>query len=761
MKLKHYLYIGVALGILAACSDEGTDSPTYTVGKADNEIQLRAGIDEGSADVQTRATAAEYKQFSKITQLHLRVDGTWTGHVPETVSKTTTGKTSQSTIVVHSGNVYEKHTVDLSTKLYWDDYGTADPANKETGRAQGLTIYGVAVDGKDALPTTPTDLNSNSLSWTDLSWNIGTMTPVSHGGQTLNTVDQSNGWANYDLVTSNNIKAGNDGTYTFENSKANPVINNLLKFTHAMSKITVNVTAVAGFPGSATGPENAMFERAPEVTLLGFYHLGTVNVEAKTSTPTTSYTAQIKTWRDQGAAWTTGGKHTSQFTALVFPGNTFADATEILQLKADGNVFFVSAAKINAAMEAAGDTDHEFKQGKNYIFNISVNKTEIIVTATLKDWEDVTAEQEIPVINVNASFPDASNGRNDSFTSFSFYRSLKTFNKYSDDYSGNENRFYAAEATPTGALNGTGWDFSTNKLYWPSHDTHYFFRGVWPVTSVLTTDVDDKPHVKDNGDYQVIDINNVAYTKSSYPSDLAIGMPVFTETNKNCDSHANHTAVDQSVYGICATTGTIALNFKYVMSQVEVELQSVGGVAAAVNVGANTVVELVNVYNKGEVKLGDRGINTTGSAGNYTLNTVSGSGKELFRHSAIVPQTLTYTTPGAQTNLRFKVTVTNNDAVLYADAAEYNAAKGTSLDDAAFAALTTEQKTKTPATTDVYYADVNPIKKTDSPEKVAPNGKWESGVHYKYVLTLSKTDMKVTATLTDWVTVNASENVWF
>lgn len=736
MKLKQYIYIGFVLGSLAACSDEGIDGPTYTVGKADNEIQLRAGIDEGSADVQTRAAAAEYKRFSDVTQLHLRVDGTWTGHDPETVSKTTKGKTSSTVIATHSGNVSEKHAVDLSTKLYWDDYGTADPANASTGRAQGLTIYGVAVNGKDALPTAPIDLNSNTLNWTALPWNIGTMTPVSHGGQTLNTVDQSNGWANYDLVTSNNIKAGNDGTYTFENSKANPVINNLLKFTHAMSKITVNVTAVAGFPGSATGPENAMFERAPEVTLLGFYHMGKVNVEAKTSTPTTTNTAQIKTWRDKGETWVSGGQHTSQFTALVFPGNTFADATEILQLKADGNVFFVSAAKINAAMDAAGETDHEFKQGKNYIFNISVNKTEIIVTATLKDWEDVTAEQEIPVINVNASFPDASNGTNASFTSFSFYRSLKTFNEYSDGYTGNANSYYAAECTPTGTLGSTaGWDFSSNKLYWPSHDTHYFFRGVWPETSVATEDVTIKPHVKydESNTNQVIDIKNVAYTKSSYPSDLAIGMPVFTEANKMCDSNANHTAVDQSEKGICATTGTIALNFKYVMSQVEVELQSESG-SAKVNVGANTVVELVNVYNTGEVKLGDRGINTTGSAGNYTLNPVSTAGltgtdliaAQCKRHSAIVPQTLTYSTPGAQTNLRFKVTVTNDDS-----------------------------------TKDVYYADVNPIKKNGSSDNVAPNGKWESGVHYKYVLTLSKTDMKVTATLTDWVTVNASENVWF
>lgn len=54
-------------------------------------------------------------------------------------------------------------------------------------------------------------------------------------------------------------------------------------------------------------------------------------------------------------------------------------------------------------------------------------------------------------------------------------------------------------------------------------------------------------------------------------------------------------------------------------------------------------------------------------------------------------------TPTAAGTYAFQYVVAGSPAVLYADAAAYNAAKGTSLDDAAFAALTDEQKTKTPA----------------------------------------------------------------
>jgi hypothetical protein len=64
-------------------------------------------------------------------------------------------------------------------------------------------------------------------------------------------------------------------------------------------------------------------------------------------------------------------------------------------------------------------------------------------------------------------------------------------------------------------------------------------------------------------------------------------------------------------------------------------------------------------------------------------------------------------------------------------------------------------------TKDVYYADVAPILKSDFSEKVAPNGKWESGVRYVYHLNVSKTLIKATATLANWQTVEASQEIWF
>jgi hypothetical protein len=62
----------------------------------------------------------------------------------------------------------------------------------------------------------------------------------------------------------------------------------------------------------------------------------------------------------------------------------------------------------------------------------------------------------------------------------------------------------------------------------------------------------------------------------------------------------------------------------------------------------------------------------------------------------------------------------------------------------------------------VYYADVAPVKVkalgASTSEAVTA---WESGTHYVYNLKITKTEIKATASLTDWKTVEASEEVWF
>lgn len=717
--MKKTLYIALfALGFLASCDDDVT--PRYTVGEENNVIVLGAGIVDGGSGtgVQTRAGGDVYVPFSAQTQLRLRMDGTWTGHTPETVSKMTTAKTAESATEKIDGEVNDTHAVVFvdGEHLYWDDYGTADPANKETGRTTGLTIYSVAVEGKSALPnSTPADLTSNTLSWTELSWNVGTVSD--------SKISQKSGWGDYDLITSNNIRPtadGGDGNYTFANATINPRTHNLLKFTHAMTKITVNLTADVGFPGYDTGVEYAKFQEAPEVTLLGFYYSGKVNVEAKTSEAVGTGT-NIEMWRDKGVTWATGGQHTSQFTALVFPGNTFADATDIIKLVVDGNTLNVKATKINAANN---ETNNTFEQGKNYIFNIIVKKTGVIVTATVKDWEDVSAEEEAPKINVTATYgyttSDGVTGVSAFTKDYDLFRSTTKTTGYDEDNT-------ADGINPAARYTSSAWN---KTIYWPDHQTHYFFRGIYPQvgSSVSgTTALSTAEAVTTVNSNDVVAVANATYTTDTYPSDLAIAIPRKTDgaLDEDC-KESGHT----SQAGICATEGVINMNFEYAMSKVEIRLKSSAEDASHLDLtNANTKVEIIGGYNKARIKLSDGLHDTYADAdkGDYKLTslTTPETGYLVTTLDAIVPQVI-------GEDVVFRITVTTDN----------NGTPDNPADDKI----------------DVYECKVNLIKETTGNTPVA---EWEHGKHYIYVLDVNKTALTVTATLKDWVVVTAVDQVWF
>lgn len=737
MNVTHNLYIlGAAALTLASCHDDETLSPSFTVGEADNAIVLSAGVADRLADHggQTRASSETnhslHTPFDKGTRLALRVSGEW-WH--SQTNKEDIAKLTTATIGDIDANTDEKHnkvTFSATEQLYWDDYGMADPFNRATGRGRdkGLTIYGAAVSDK----------TKSAPTFTETEW-TGTKT------WTLRTSQDQAGWIDQDLLTSNNIQPipaspatvpySTDGNYRFDDRAQGK----LLEFTHAMSKVTVVLTAGKGFPGYEDGLENATFDEELSVTLSQFYNTGNVSVANKTSVPTTTSKVDINMHLEEGGLQ----EHTATFDALVFPGIAFADDTKILTLNADDNHYNVTAKKLNDAIRAAiddndvpypatEDDDLTFKQGWNYVIRITVHKTEIHVTATIADWQTVSADPVEPKIDIDFVYghPDTDDDCNPFTEAFDLYRSTAIDGSYLAD--GNHSEVvYSAE---------NGYTL-TPQLYWPNHNTHYFFRGVWPKVGSL--DSENEPlgpsstQIKTN----TIDLANEAYHKGYYPSDLMIARPMKagdTEPDETCKVAAHGTGTDAKA-GICATEGKIHLNFHYVMSQVEVLLQSTSNTSDPnyVNVGANTVVELVNVSTSGVVRLSDREVVPSTSTTNYVIPAISTDGlsvsttptladAQCTRHAAIVPQALTYSEPGAASNLRFRVTVTNTDE-----------------------------------TTDVYYADVAPIKKTSSTDLIAPNGKWESGYHYKYVLTLKKTGVSVTATLKDWVTVTADENVWF
>lgn len=794
MKLTHYIYTSVMLAMLTACGDD--IDPVYTVGEADNAIVLSAGAYEGGSKVKTRAVDGNHSKHLALAngiKMRLQVSGTWTDHkdasgnaatsiVKETTAKvgaeTGTGTKHNSVIFSTTSNPVEM--------LYWDDFGTADPANKETGRATGLTIYGVAVNDA-SISTAPTVSNWESLEWT-LDDNQST----------------SNDWTKKDLIISNNNQTGTgfDGPLKFDTWKTS---GGLLEYKHAMSKITINLKAYLGFPSTAPSGKTLVgntpnkFENNPEVKLLTrgaekneiAYAItkGTVNVITGEVTPSNEAEDKkiIETKLDHvheaWAADATEFQYTVQMTALVVPGTLLgasgadaAKAMTIAKISVDGNDYYVDAEKISAAINGAND--YKTEAGKNYVLNITVNKTEVQVTATVADWIDVTAEEATPKIEVDTNYGETTLG-NVFNEDYSFYLNdkidytTKTSDESSDHYYGalvsgkyEENRWrkYSSNAEYEGFYIGS----AKAPLYWPNHTIKYFFRGVWPRT--ITAEIGNdcflstellgekvwKPSVEkftDNSSvyHQGIYVKNVAYQKDKFPSDLMIGIPLKKKTvdGKEVIDPDSH---DEGDEGISATEGKITLNFTYRMAQVEVHLLSSGmdtskepNEAFADNIdlgsadGANQAkVDIVGGYTQGYVLLADGKVNyanypttsyemTPKSSDKSSANAAptSYANDFYYRHDAVIPQSL-----GTDSNpLQFVITTGSND--LTYDTYKINIK-------------------------DIYVSSINNVPQ--------PSGtkidKWEAGKHYVYTLKITKTQINIEAKITDWIPVVAGGDFW-
>lgn len=736
---------------LVSCSDHAGDA-AYTVGSEDNAIALTLGMNNSPtasttrSGLTTRADKPSYVALQANTGILMRVEGTWTGHAPADIIKTTNALASAA----EGTNPYNTMS-SYNPTLYWDDYGTADPANATTGLTQGLAIYAVAVDGTSTAPTVKYDTTNSSDEWgsTDESSSSSTLS--------WNTTDnESDQILHKDLLVSNNLSEAttNPGKLTFaehkainKNSEGADPTQSRLVFNHVLSKITFKLKAADGF-------SDYKFTNTPTVELTRgkvsdtetnyCYTEGTVNIKKGVATATTTSASKV-TLKKTGSE-TVDNYEVVTEEAIVYPGTVLGSAkTDIVaRVNADGNIYYVTAEQIMKAIDdyyssaTTGDDKYHTKAGYNYIFKITVKKTAINVTATVTDWTGITAGEVTPVINVSAAVGNTSTGAN-SLTGFSFYRMADEETgdnrKYSSSFKSDDNSYYKEEAygklsgdgtTKTCEFYGSSSSTTVTKLYWPDHQTHYHFRGISPETGSSSSDT-DKPLVvdytkSDNTSSQGILVKNSAYSSSTFPSNLMIGMPEINESDKMCGNtdHINGNQVDMSEHGICARTGNINLNFRYMMSQVIVNLSTTEEDASKIHLDANTKVEIVGAETEGYVDLHTREIGSfkSGSTKGYTLTK---STTETQRHDCIVPQNLA--------GLQFKISV-------YAE------------DD------NTELR-------DIYYATISYIQVSEdgSTEKKYITA-WESGKKYTYNLKLSKSEVKVTATLTDWETKQADTDIW-
>lgn len=729
MIMRNYLkktYMGIAsLLALMSCSD-GNDIHTYTVGAEDNAIALSIGVDNTPLTptpnlAKTRAGESDnYVALTQGTKMRLRVEGKWND---SELIKFTDCSADAAT----GDNTYNPIS-SYSLMLYWDDFGTADP-NNTTGKTDGLAIYGVAVDGKkDKAPDVNNSTGESTTDqWGDHSSGDSNLLPWSTEDNSTSTVLER------DLMVSNNLSkttAETPGNLTFEEHKAinknleNKDVNqSRLIFKHVLSKFTFNLKAADGF-------EEYKFKTNPTVTLTrkkasemteqdnGAYCLvdGNINIKKGEAKANESTKKVIKAKYISGQM--DNGYQVVTEAAIVYPGTQISSSENdiIAQINADGNIYYITSEAIRTAI---GETDFKAKAGYNYVFNITVKKTKINVTASVEPWNEVEAEYE-PKINVTGNIGDGN-------TSASSLNDFSLYLKDDDDkgqygLSGSETFIKAnSEITVGSNENNPTYTFSP-EVYWPDHQTHYHFRAVYPKTK-STSDGSD-PEVVTKSGTQAIKVNNCKYEESKYPCNLLIGAPEITESTMcgNKDHIYPTTEVDMSEHGICAREGSINLNFRYMMSQVVVNLStSADGASNKVNIGAKTIVEIENANTEGWIGLHNRNVVKYGD--NTSTYKMKNDG-DKSRHDAIIPQNIE--------KLVFKISVSNDNNV-----------------------------------TDIYRANIKdiPVYVTDQSGKKTGDANtitsWDAGKKYIYNLKVTKTKVSITATITDWETRSTDEtDIW-
>ncbi|SFB96229.1 Fimbrillin-like [Xylanibacter ruminicola] len=572
MRLRHYLYI-VSLVALSACNSEELN----TSDTADGEIRLSAATIEGSTAVTTRTiTPGSPKALTEGTAIALQVSGTWTKESSsETVVKTPTATAAASTTTANS--------LTLNPSLYWDDFGTADPANATTGRTSGLTIYGVAIDGVTTAPEV--------TSWTSLTWDLGAV--------------QTGGISAKDLLLSNNVSGTN--SYKFSDSSKQ------LEFKHVLSKITVNILAGDGFDGK--------FTNDPVVVLTSNEANSTTNAEWAYTSGTFDVTtgkldesSLIRNAVTMAQVTTAATNYTVTKEALVMPGSTFAsDAATIMRINADGNIYYITAAKIRTAIKSTHENDgaYETEAGKNYIFKVIVNKTGVTVTATVKDWDTVDSEEETPAISFTADVTSSTNTTTGSSLS-----------------SGDTFRLWKTSAFTETALNDAKTTLVTydgNKytydptLYWQNASDDSFFRAL----ATMTTTESGTP-------ISAITDETATDKTVSQGTDLLWGT-----TDKHTGTYSGGSKEYAEGDPINPRTTEVPLIFKHAMSKVVVNLQTVSGDAAVITDDAT--VTLTYLATTGTISL-ESGIVKASST--KADKAVDAAEKASYSNLIMVPQTI-------------------------------------------------------------------------------------------------------------------------
>lgn len=540
MTIKKYILLSISTLMLAGCTSEDINNEL-----AEERLPLRL---EATLSGDRPVTRAYDNKFETDDVLLSYVQ-----HVYKNGDEYSNVEDIQASLVEFSSDMMPKEA------LYWDNFSNSSKAETYL-RTEGhglRSYYGYCYNG--GTPSTALVESTGVLGWSTAE------------DQSSAELFKKNDllWSPTQAHVTYNHAKDNHGTIT-------------VPYTHAMSEFTIEIHAEEGF--SAGDLANTI------VTLKDMSKDGTFT--APSGDVSATATTDVTMCPDGNKS-----ELTRTFKAVTVPGTTLTAGNVLAEITdAGGNNYkiMVTDAMLEAANWAKDDglKDGVTHSAFNYQLTVTINKQKVSVSASLADWNPVSASG---VGEINFSTDVTSSGLGTSLNSgdiFTLWRAVKGTEELK------EADFIESTTVTSDGTNLT----SSPVLYWRDAATSYYFRALATMSGTTLSAVTDK--------------------KVSQGTDLLWG------TTAKSGGYEENAA-------IAPRTTDVPLTFKHAMSNVVITLstETDENHPAWVDLSKATF-KLTNLATSGTIAIGDCKIAPVAT------ETVAFSDGESGKARIMVPQTI-------------------------------------------------------------------------------------------------------------------------
>lgn len=757
---KKLIYIIPIVSTLLSCSDEIADQSTQYL-DGNEKSPLAISVTSPVVDIvsRTRAVDASFEANDVLKAYVRHVTATASGTDPITNSSIidvnngsvsgvgpTMAKMTVSTVkdgYTGIANNYDNSVASTltavvdgtSTPLYWDDFSNSASIDTDL-RTSGhylQSYYGYCYNGATVNESGTTEPYLTQSTGTITGWKVET--------------DQTNGIKKSDLLWSPTQDPVAYKHATFDGKDAHGIIE--IPYTHAMSKVSIEVVCKDGFSGSAKDIFNQTGSPAKAELISMTTVANVVAPESKITQDANSTKANITMRKCSTSGDASDTEKKCSFEAIIIP-TIMTDGLHLATISnVDGNKYDINLTTALLETAPTGSNswksqlteDGTTKSGVNYKLVVTIKKQEIAIVAQIADWDDVNATSEgeikfttdISNYSYDSGYTNLVNFSNGSqidlyentSTTFSSRSSVATYTA--------EVKYVEGDDIPEGKQVG---DVKTPAkwtcdpvLYWQKEGDQEYFRALSPSSTETNgrTITDNK-------------ISISAGVGSDY--DLLWGTTA-KHSGKKIDGTTDYTYEEGAI--IDPRTKEVPLIFYHKTSKVKIVLKT--GTSSdpdAVDIN-NAKIQFTNLYTQNTLNIysGD-------------LGTLSGTCPSIvFAENTTTPEN-----DKRPTTTQSETEAPTANLFMIPQEIPADNASTASVDEASYIIITLANNTvyKLKLRDCKLLKEENNTLVEDKNEDGTPKyvSKWEQGETYTYYIKLTKEKIQFFALIKDWNEVNAS-----